>query len=60
MNILFLDFLQFQAFFSKPDQNQGFLGMRSFLFFLAFEGGVVSPRTFGFFGIPAVLGPSFE
>ena len=37
--------------------------MRSFLLFLAFEeGGVVSPRTFGFFGffgIPAVLGPFF-
>ena len=65
---MFLDFWAFSAvssvFFSKPYQNQGFFWNEVIsCFLLAFEaGGVVSPRTFGFFGflgIPAVLGPFF-
>ena len=59
----FLDFLQFRAFFSKPYQNQGFFWNEViFVVFGLRGGGVVSPRTFGFFGffgIPAVLGPFF-
>ena len=51
------------VFFQNLTRTRVFFGMRSFLLFLAFEeGGVVSPRTFGFFGffgIPAVLGPFF-
>ena len=47
-------------FFQNLTRTRVFFGMRSFLLFVAFEeGGVVSPRTFGFFGIPAVLGPFF-
>ena len=61
----FLDFLQFRAFFfcQNLTRTRVFFGMRSFCFFVGLRGGgVVSPRTFGFFGffgIPAVLGPFF-
>ena len=60
----FLDFLQFRAFFFKTLPEPGFFWHEVIfvVFGLRGGGGVVSPRTFGFFGffgIPAVLGPFF-
>ena len=58
----FLDFLQFRAFFVKTLPEPGFFFWNevNYVFFgLRGGGGVVSPRTSGFFGVPAVLGPFF-
>ena len=50
---IFWIFCSFERFFFKTlPEPVFFFGMRSYLLFLAFEegGGLVSPRTFGFFG----------